>query len=774
LAPFRPELFDKGSQPGCAKCEKLEEENGAKNEDERRRRRGISLVRPRICLYEDDHYIDMDAISNVQAADYRMKVGAVIVVGTALKVPGAKRFTQNICRIARNCGGFTAWINLKPPPKDLDCLDLAIKGDCETVAKHVSIWWLMGPDVLSDFHIQELQKKWRMLIIGRSPEAVLERVFPTIDGTSLSKILQQEENRARVLGIKKDGQPVFVLAEGSRRSGIYTNGANGHSTEAASGDAFTAPPPPQSSDTFPKLLDCWETEMLKRLSEVEVEVQEIKTQGVVVQVHTSSSVITTVTDLGYEAKPKESLWRLKPGEYLNDEVMNAYLELLPGFNATAGHSIQRTFILDMKPHQPMKVLRRLIRTNTYSIYIPVNKDLHWTFATITKTKDTPVSWTYYDSLGGEPLPKLLAWIHRVFPGIKEMTATPMPKQGNFVDCGLFVLLGIRLLSAGRRYSQAQSDDIIPKFRQRVLAELLACTLDPTRSQLDEFKDCEALASRIPNPSDEVGAKSMSGARRGPSHQRVLPCSVIEIFDSSDSPGESEEEIAQMNPPKGKVSQQKKKENPEQVAARFGEEALIINVLREAVAIERASQKGAGNSKMENIQLSDLWFMISTEKRALKQRHVHYEFSRQFWAEVARLSSRPHQRRQVPKAVIPKLMSKLEINGTSWKYVLRRARRGSVWIELADIFKNDLEDPSVVLSAISDATYTLEAMTLTNRKALFDTIRSRIEEPGNEILQRLKTASALYTAVIHNSLPGDLPIESGDEHLPFKDKVSCGR
>jgi hypothetical protein len=77
----------------------------------------------------------------------------------------------------------------------------------------------------------------------------------------------------------------------------------------------------------------------------------------------------------------------------------------------------------------------------------------------------------------------------------------------------------------------------------------------------------------------------------------------------------------------------------------------------------------------------------------------------------------------------------------------------------------------VLCAVPDTIYTLETMTLTNHKVLFEIIRSRVKEPGNGILVRLKATSALYQAAIHNDLPVDLPIESGVEHQPFKDVVS---
>jgi hypothetical protein len=120
------------------------------------------------------------------------------------------------------------------------------------------------------------------------------------------------------------------------------------------------------------------------------------------------------------------------------------------------------------------------------------------------------------------------------------------------------------------------------------------------------------------------------------------------------------------------------------------------------------------------------------------------------------------------------MSKLEItNRTNWKYIIQLAWRASVWTELADIFKDDLDHPSVVLCAVPDATYTLEMMTLTNRKVFFETICSTLKVPSNGILARLKAVDALYWAVMYNNLPtSDLPIKTYDEDLPFEEAVSA--
>ena len=45
---------------------------------------------------------------------------------------------------------------------------------------------------------------------------------------------------------------------------------------------------------------------------------------------------------------------------------------------------------------------------------------------------------------------------------------------------------------------------------------------------------------------------------------------------------------------------------------------MLSTLREAVAIERATQKQQQNLATGNLELAKLWLMIRTEKRAMKQ------------------------------------------------------------------------------------------------------------------------------------------------------------
>jgi hypothetical protein len=84
--------------------------------------------------------------------------------------------------------------------------------------------------------------------------------------------------------------------------------------------------------------------MSQRLSEVVM--QETATG------YASMSLVTRIPKLGYQEQVAESLWHLKPGEELNDEVFNAYLELLQRSRVSADQSIKETGILNLKPNRP--------------------------------------------------------------------------------------------------------------------------------------------------------------------------------------------------------------------------------------------------------------------------------------------------------------------------------------------------------------------------------------------------------------------------------------
>jgi NAD-dependent histone deacetylase SIR2 len=764
LIPFDPADFPGNSAsrglPCCTECEK------------NKQLKAIPVMRPRIWLYDDRDYPDRDAIESVKVADLRAKPDAVIVVGTALKVKYAKNLARDMCGAVRK-GGFTAWINRKAPPSDLNCFDLVVEGDCDAVAWHASSWWL-EEGILSKFQVQRLEEKCN-LFIAKSPEEALERSLVLVDSDFRAKALQRYQSTPRGVKFKESGKTATVLAESSQRPGSSASKVVNHNVETVSKPREIPLPtwisvPSDSSDALPKLPDCWEREMSQRLSEVEVRQIESSRK--------STSVVTKIPSLGYrEVNIANSLWHLKPGEELNDEVVNAYLELLQRSTVSVDQAIEGTGILYLKPGRQWKTFDKLSKVRTYSIFIPIHIPGHWCFAVLTPGENNILCLEYYDSASGGPPQALRDWIHGRFPDreVEITQGSPNPRQRNGVDCGLFVLLGIRLLSASRRHlSQAQSDSIIPTFRQRVLAELLAGSLNPSSSQFEEFQRMEAHAHTILPRLEKAGDEDHQVGSPDSSVLFMSPPPVPDPMEYAETNSsavldESEEELVQVKPSKQKTSRGK---SPVQIASTFADEASIVKMLREAISIERTLHKGSKNTKIESMQLSDLWCMISTEKRALKQRHIHYEFSRQFWAEMGNFNRSPHQRGPVPELAIFTVMSKLGIcNRISWNYILQRARRASIWTELAEIFKDDVEHPSVVLCAIPEATTALETMTMANRKELIEKIHSRRNEPGNGILARLKAAADLYRAVILGDLPKDLPIESADNGLPFEQVVS---
>jgi NAD-dependent SIR2 family protein deacetylase len=75
----------------------------------------VPILRPRVWLYLDNNYPDEDAISRVTYADLQKKLDVVIVVGTTLKVKGAKELAKDIYTTVRQRDGIAVWVNLKAP-----------------------------------------------------------------------------------------------------------------------------------------------------------------------------------------------------------------------------------------------------------------------------------------------------------------------------------------------------------------------------------------------------------------------------------------------------------------------------------------------------------------------------------------------------------------------------------------------------------------------------------------------------------------------------------
>ena len=139
LRDFEPEIFDGPEAPLCATCAKDDEVRTA---FAGKRSLGIGRLRPRFVLYNEPNP-DQEAIGNVIRADLKAKPDAVIVVGTTLKVPGARNLVKDMCQVARGKkGGLTCWVNLDSEPKSgelKDCWDLVVRARCDEVARQAAL-----------------------------------------------------------------------------------------------------------------------------------------------------------------------------------------------------------------------------------------------------------------------------------------------------------------------------------------------------------------------------------------------------------------------------------------------------------------------------------------------------------------------------------------------------------------------------------------------------------------------------------------------------------
>lgn len=129
--PTTAELLQGPSLPLCPACHKANECRLTQG----KRVLSLGRLRPDILLYGEES-LDQDAIGCVCANDIRARSDAVLIVGTKLNVPGAKRLAIELCQSVRasSTGRATIWISKDPPPSTHQHLfDVVFIGDCDDV-----------------------------------------------------------------------------------------------------------------------------------------------------------------------------------------------------------------------------------------------------------------------------------------------------------------------------------------------------------------------------------------------------------------------------------------------------------------------------------------------------------------------------------------------------------------------------------------------------------------------------------------------------------------
>ncbi|KAD5317261.1 hypothetical protein E3N88_17207 [Mikania micrantha] len=198
----------------------------------------------------------------------------------------------------------------------------------------------------------------------------------------------------------------------------------------------------------------------------------------------------------------EVLRCLRPGAWLNDEVINVYLELLKEREKKEPKKFLRchffnTFfykkLISGRTRYDYKSVRRWTtqRKLGYSllecdkIFVPVHKEIHWCLAVINKKEE---KFQYLDSLGGvdehvmRVLPKYFVDEVKDKNGEdidvtswQQEYVTDLPNQENGFDCGVFMIKYADFYSRGIGLCFKQED--MPYFRLRTAMEILKLRAD---------------------------------------------------------------------------------------------------------------------------------------------------------------------------------------------------------------------------------------------------------------------------------------------------------
>ncbi|GAV74912.1 Peptidase_C48 domain-containing protein [Cephalotus follicularis] len=189
---------------------------------------------------------------------------------------------------------------------------------------------------------------------------------------------------------------------------------------------------------------------------------------------------------------------LRPGAWLNDEVINVYLELLKERELREPNKFLKchffsTFFYNKLKSGSFKAVKRWTSAKKlgYSliecdkIFVPVHKEIHWCLAII-NVKDQ--KFQYLDSLKGKDHVVLKSLAAYFTEEVKDKSGKvidvsiwekefveDLPEQENGFDCGMFMLKYVDFYSRGLGLSFNQVH--MPYFRLRTAKEILRLKAD---------------------------------------------------------------------------------------------------------------------------------------------------------------------------------------------------------------------------------------------------------------------------------------------------------
>lgn len=189
---------------------------------------------------------------------------------------------------------------------------------------------------------------------------------------------------------------------------------------------------------------------------------------------------------------RADLLTLSPGEWLNDEVINFYLQLIVAHASKPPTGLQihafNTFFYAKLSEDGYGAVRRWTkRVDIFAkdvILVPIHLGMHWCMAAINMRKKR---FEYYDSLGGKNSACLRALREYVVAehadkkggggGAIDLSGwtdympsrDEIPQQKNGFDCGVFACMFAEAIARDAPFAFTQKD--MPALRQRMAYEI---------------------------------------------------------------------------------------------------------------------------------------------------------------------------------------------------------------------------------------------------------------------------------------------------------------
>lgn len=186
---------------------------------------------------------------------------------------------------------------------------------------------------------------------------------------------------------------------------------------------------------------------------------------------------------------REDMRTLRDTQWLNDTVINFYMNLLMVRNQTQGypalHAFNTFFYTKLKSGGYGSVRRWTKAVNLFEkelILVPVNLDMHWSLV-VTNLREKSI--VYLDSMGHQRPEVLKLIFHYLQDESKSkrnvdlnplewkqynLPAEEIPQQGNDSDCGMFTCKYADYISRGQAITFSQQH--MPLFRKKMVWEIL--------------------------------------------------------------------------------------------------------------------------------------------------------------------------------------------------------------------------------------------------------------------------------------------------------------